>query len=196
MNIDKRTRKTREILSKTLVHLLLEKPLSEITVTELTEASDLNRATFYLHYANIYDLFQSIEDELVEQVQSWINTAYPKDSNVFHLEYDKDGTPTLPVIAEVFNFIYSNRETTAVLLRNPESKLLDRIYSQGRDTILKFLLSQENSSDKIRIEFSLDYIISGCIGIIQSWIDKGLSISPKTMSQITCDLVLNNSSKL
>ncbi|HHV42614.1 MAG TPA: TetR/AcrR family transcriptional regulator, partial [Clostridiaceae bacterium] len=156
MNIDKRTRKTREILSKTLVHLLLEKPLSEITVTELTEASDLNRATFYLHYANIYDLFQSIEDELVEQVQSWINTAYPKDSNVFHLEYDKDGTPTLPVIAEVFNFIYSNRETTAVLLRNPESKLLDRIYSQGRDTILKFLLSQENSSDKIRIEFSLD----------------------------------------
>ncbi|HHV41482.1 MAG TPA: hypothetical protein GXX72_01350, partial [Clostridiaceae bacterium] len=43
---------------------------------------------------------------------------------------------------------------------------------------------------------SLDYIISGCIGIIQSWIDKGLSISPKTMSQITCDLVLNNSSKL
>ena len=196
MNIDKRTRKTREILSKTLVHLLLEKPLSEITVTELTEASDLNRATFYLHYANIYDLFQSIEDELVEQVQSWINTDYPKDSNVFHLEYDKDGTPTLPVIAEVFNFIYSNRETTAVLLRNPESKLLDRIYSQGRDTILKFLLSQENSSDKIRIEFSLDYIISGCIGIIQSWIDKGLSISPKTMSQITCDLVLNNSSKL
>ncbi|NLK02208.1 MAG: TetR/AcrR family transcriptional regulator [Clostridiaceae bacterium] len=193
---DKRSLRTRELLTQELISLLLTKPLSEITVTELTEATDLNRATFYLHYANIYDLFQSIEDDLIEQVERWIKQSFPKGASVYYLETDVEGNPIMPILTEMFNFIYNNRDVTTVLLRNPESRLLERIYGKGRDSILNFALPQDNTINNDRDRYALDYIVSGCIGVIQSWIDNDLDLDPKTMSKITCDLLLQNRSEL
>ena len=116
---DKRSLRTRELLTQELISLLLTKPLSEITVTELTEATDLNRATFYLHYANIYDLFQSIEDDLIEQVERWIKQSFPMGASAYYLETDVEGNPIMPILTEMFNFIYNNRchNGTAAILR-------------------------------------------------------------------------------
>lgn len=189
---DKRSRRTREQLSQALIGFLLEKPLSEITVTELSDKADLNRATFYLHYGNIYDLFQSIEDDLIEQVENWISSAFPNNSSLFHIEIDKHDNLSLPVLGEVFNFIASNRDVAVVLLKDPGSRLLSRIYDGARELIIKQFLAEGDASNLKRVIYSVDYIINGCIGIIQSWINNGLDIDPETISQITCSLVLQN----
>lgn len=145
-----------------------------------------------------FNLFDQIifEDDLIEQVESWIKLSFPKGTSVFYLETDIEGNPIMPILTEMFNFIYNNRDVTVVLLRNPESRLLERIYSQGRDSILNFALPQDNAANKDRDRYALDYIVSGCIGVIQSWIDRGLDLDPKTMSKITCDLLLQNRSEL
>ena len=189
---DKRSRRTKEQLSGALIKLLLEKSLSEITVTELVKEADLNRATFYLHYENIYDLFQSIEDDLFLQVKSWIRSASPNDATIFHVEMGLDDKPYLPVLGEVFSFIVSNRDTAVVLLRNPESKLLNRIYGEGRKMIIQQMKSEGNISDPHRLTYSIDYVVNGCIGIIQSWINNGLDADPINMCKITSDLVMQN----
>ena len=194
--IDRRSRRTRELLTRSLVKLLLVKPLSKITVTELVKEADLNRATFYLHYGNIYDLFQSIEDDLFLQVKSWIRSASPDDATIFHVEIDRDDKPYLPVLEEVFNFIASNRNTASVLLRNPESKLLNRVCDEGREMIIRQVKSEQDVSDPVRLIYSIDYIVNGCIGIIQSWINNGLDADTKTMCKITCDLVMQNRADL
>ena len=50
---DRRVSKTRNAITNTLLKLMEEKPLSEITVSELTELADVNRKTFYNHYENM-----------------------------------------------------------------------------------------------------------------------------------------------
>ena len=55
---DRRVRKTRAILKQSLITLMKEKSIKHITVKELCEQSDINRGTFYLHYSDVFDLFE------------------------------------------------------------------------------------------------------------------------------------------
>ena len=121
--------------------------------------------------------------------------VFPKGASVYYLETDVEGNPIMPILTEMFNFIYNNRDVTTVLLRNPEARF-ERIYGKGRDSILNFALPQDNTINNDRDRYALDYIVSGCIGVIQSWIDNDLDLDPKTMSKITCDLLLQNRSEL
>ena len=49
---------TKKAISFTLKELLLEKPLSKITVNDITERCDINRQTFYYHFESITDLVE------------------------------------------------------------------------------------------------------------------------------------------
>ncbi len=47
---------TKRALEESLKNLLWEKPLSKITVTDITEDCGISRMTFYYHFKDIYDL--------------------------------------------------------------------------------------------------------------------------------------------
>lgn len=47
---------TKEALSNKLKALAQTKPINKITITELVEACDIKRQTFYYHFQDIYDL--------------------------------------------------------------------------------------------------------------------------------------------
>ena len=66
MKSDRRVRYTRMVLKQALLSLMLERPITRITVTEICERAEVNRATFYAHYADPYDLVARIEKELFE----------------------------------------------------------------------------------------------------------------------------------
>ena len=57
-------RLTRKRLSDALITLLMQKPVREITVRELTELANVSRGTFYFHYTDIYDLMDHVEREM------------------------------------------------------------------------------------------------------------------------------------
>ena len=48
--MDRRVRKTRLKLNESLMILIKDKNINQITVKELTDLADINRKTFYLHY--------------------------------------------------------------------------------------------------------------------------------------------------
>ena len=49
---------TKRALVQSLKNLLLEKPLSKITVTDITEDCGISRMAFYYHFKDIYDLVE------------------------------------------------------------------------------------------------------------------------------------------
>lgn len=61
---DLRVRKTRKAIDEAFMELLQKKPLDKITVRELCEKAKVSKGTFYLHYKEIYDLY----DRKVEKV--------------------------------------------------------------------------------------------------------------------------------
>ena len=69
---DRRVRKTKKQLRLALMELLVEKSAKSISVRELAERADINRGTFYIHYRDVGDLLQRLEDEMARLAGSII----------------------------------------------------------------------------------------------------------------------------
>lgn len=54
--------RSRKLINDALADLLQEKPLDKITVTDVVRRADINRGTFYAHYADIPDVIQHLVD--------------------------------------------------------------------------------------------------------------------------------------
>ncbi|MDM8301810.1 TetR/AcrR family transcriptional regulator [Collinsella tanakaei] len=67
------TEQTRANLTQAFWELCLERPIEKITVREIAERAGYNRATFYLYFRDVYDLFEQLEDEILSQVRALVD---------------------------------------------------------------------------------------------------------------------------
>ena len=70
--LDRRVRYTKMVIRESFIALLKEKPIAKITVKEICTGADINRATFYAHYADPYALLHEIEESLIHDVQQYL----------------------------------------------------------------------------------------------------------------------------
>ena len=81
---NKRKRKSREKIEKVFVELIQTKEINEITVSDICKKANLNRTTFYSNYIDIYDLADSVRDNLLSSVLS----LYPEEVKEKKHSYD------------------------------------------------------------------------------------------------------------
>jgi AcrR family transcriptional regulator len=63
---DLRVRRTRKLLQTALMELTIQKGFDSVTVKDICEQAMVNRATFYRHYVDKYDLLDQYMNELSE----------------------------------------------------------------------------------------------------------------------------------
>lgn len=79
---------TKLLLANTLKELLKHKSFSEVTVTEITKLSEVNRNTFYYHFDYIYDLLcWLLEQEAIKKVRDYNTIDDIDDAINFTLDY-------------------------------------------------------------------------------------------------------------
>lgn len=66
--MDLRTERTKRSIINAFIELRATKPIEKITVKELAEHAYINKATFYSHYKDIYDLSEQLEEEAILSV--------------------------------------------------------------------------------------------------------------------------------
>lgn len=66
--MDLRQQKTRRSIINAFLALRIEKPIEKITVRELSERAEIHKATFYLHYHDIFELSEALEQEVIDDV--------------------------------------------------------------------------------------------------------------------------------
>lgn len=66
--MDLRIIKTKKAIINAFLALRAKRPLEKITVRELCEMAMVNKSTFYSHYGDIYELSDSLENEVVMSV--------------------------------------------------------------------------------------------------------------------------------
>ena len=78
--MDRRVSKTKKAIQEAYFALLKEDRHRRITISEITRKADVDRKTFYLHYASIDDVIREFAkskvDELIERVFS---LEFPSD---------------------------------------------------------------------------------------------------------------------
>ena len=81
---DRRTRYTRQVIRETFLAMLQECSFEKVTVTALCRRADVTRATFYLHYRDVYAVLdETIADALeVAEQQSPLTDEKRRDELV------------------------------------------------------------------------------------------------------------------
>lgn len=72
--MDLRTERTKNSIRNAFLELRKQKPLEKISVKELAEHAYINKATFYTHYRDIFDLADQLENEFFDSTLK--NAAY------------------------------------------------------------------------------------------------------------------------
>lgn len=71
--MDLRKKKTLRAIREAFYEMRRQKNLEQISVTELARKAEISKATFYLHYRDIYDLSEQLQGEVIHAVLSKID---------------------------------------------------------------------------------------------------------------------------
>jgi len=181
MEQDRRTRRTKKLLTEAFINLLSEKKLNEITIKELCEKADINRGTFYLHYQDIYDLKQQIETDLHEELVDLIRPF----SNVNTLD-------SYQLFYSLF--IYTKKNETlfrAFLGPNGDISFLSNLKTLFKDYYLSALLHGHTISYTKNLEYAYDFISAGFTGLVSSWLESEHPHSVEEMARLTSRMVFD-----
>ena len=63
---NQRMRLTKLLFKNALITLLQKKTIYQISVTELCDAAELNRSTFYKYYENVRDIVTELQKETLQ----------------------------------------------------------------------------------------------------------------------------------
>ncbi|MEI6100517.1 MAG: TetR/AcrR family transcriptional regulator [Eubacteriales bacterium] len=177
---DRRNRKTKALFKSTLMELLMEMDLKDITVSLLTDRADVNRGTFYLHYKDIYDLFDQVETELLEDFTNVI-AKHKEQQEVF----------ALPAMVDTFQFIATNAEFFIAILRTKETsffaKLIEMNKPQNKDEWRKLV----GNTKEGYYEYCYTFITSGAYAMLSRWFSEGMPESPERMAELAVGMMKN-----
>ena len=122
---DRRPQKTKRALKNVLVDLLQTRDLQTISIKEITDLADISRGTFYLHFDDIFALYQSIEFDVIENITQIIQTKVPiQDED----ELDK-------IIGSIFEYLTDHIKECDALLRTDSASFLSGVFERNRPKV-------------------------------------------------------------
>ena len=184
---DRRVRKTKSQLRLALMELLVEKSAKNISVRELAERADINRGTFYIHYRDVGDLLQRLEDEMADRLADLCRSHRPEDS----------APGQFPFLRDLYRFIRDNADLCRVLLGpNGDIAYTDRICRILRDNFLFDFLSLFYPGDRQRLNSFCSFIVSGNLNLALAWLREGGQESPDEMAQLAGGIIMGGVSAL
>ena len=178
--MDRRVRKTRAQLRAGLARLMQKKNIKEITVKELVDEIDINRSTFYLHYTDIYQMLQSIEDELMEDILEAIK-EHPLDPGMKGEGYS--------FAVQLFRILSANKDICAALMGpNGDMAFVEKIEKLVEDAVLPelFTMFPQKVND---IKYAYAFCINGCVGMIKCWLTGDSDDTPEHMAYLTHTII-------
>ena len=156
---ERKAQKTKLFLEEGLLQLMKEKNIKNITVRELTERVNINRSTFYLHYLDIFDMVEKIEQKLI-------------DAFYQELERDKAERTTEEEVYHFMEqavlFLQKNRRTFLILCsENGDHSFFDRLVELVyRHAIVWICSILGEHSDARRTEHAAAFFCNGCVAML------------------------------
>ena len=181
--VDRRVRKTRAQLRAGLARLMQKKNIREITVTELVDEVDINRSTFYLHYEDIYQMLESIEQEIMEEIRLSIT------SNPIEPLTSTDKAQSF--LVHIFTYLEENREICNALLGpHGDMAFVEQTEKLVAETVFESLANQfpKTTPDLL---YTYSFCLTGLVGMLKSWLSSESPESPQYMADLTHKLFTN-----
>ncbi|AGO28618.1 TPA: TetR/AcrR family transcriptional regulator [Staphylococcus aureus] len=157
--MDKRIKKTQRTLKQTMITLLKEQHIEDITVTDICDKSDIVRRTFYAHFNDKYDLVERI---MSDYISDFVEICHFKEQINFKLGNIK-----------WFEYLYNNKDIFSVLFKSSISALFSKkletvIYKQLENKIAKSVINEGISKSTL-----LCFLTSAVLGVMVNFALNG-----------------------
>lgn len=151
--MDLRTERTKRSIINAFIDLRAKKPLEKITVKELAELAYINKATFYSHYQDIYDLSEQLEEEAIRNILNNI----PHPESIIN-------NPKVCFL-ELNNALTSQNSLTKILFADSRAAILSTRIEQGIKQ--RVFETYPEYKDNVKWNIILSFIIQGGFRSIQ-----------------------------
>ncbi len=159
MKTDARVRYTRRVIKESLLRLLEDRPVNRITVKEVCEAAQINRATFYAHFTDCFDVLNQMENDLLADFERSLSFASVVD--------------VVDMIERIYAMIDQNAEVCRVLIfQNKDSSLTAKMIAMAHDKTIvcwKEQLTRATESDR---EMLFTCLSNGLLNVILTGYSK------------------------
>ena len=168
--MDRRVKYTKNIIKECLIELLQSKDLNKITVSELCEKADINRATFYRYYIDIFDLLEKMEQELIDHLKEMLP--------------DYQDYSMKDVIEEYLKVLLENKKLVKIIFSNRKSIVFLNDF---------FVFVYENCKEKWFLNVDIDendknlvsiFCFNGTLGVVNYWIQNDFEESVESISTL------------
>jgi AcrR family transcriptional regulator len=157
---DMRWQRTERHIMQAFSDQLDQRPLNKISVTQLAEEAEINKATFYLHYADIYELAiayaRTCADEVVDDIEH--PEAFFSDPGLFTHEF-------MAALDGEEHF----KNGKAFVDNGLSSVFADRLATR----IYEVLGSQEPPESPEQSEMFLVFLVHGLMGLLPHYLEEG-----------------------
>ena len=169
---DRRVRYTKKVIKETFMELLEKKPINKITVTELCSQCEINRATFYRYYDDVYDLMEKLKSQYVSELKEAISIS-------------KDDYTISGFTSEILEVILMNKELSRILfsLKSGKDFLNDVLDIAHQKCVDKWNRYGKNVPQE-QVGYISTFITTGTIGILNEWIQNDFKESPLEIANL------------
>jgi AcrR family transcriptional regulator len=177
--LDRRARRTRDVLGEALVSLMHEKPFHDITVQQVLDRAEVARSTFYSHYSDKDDLFFSDVDEFFEGAAR-------------SLTLQNEASHRVAPVRELFAHVGQVKKFYAALVASGKAHDVTNLgighFARGIEERLQKLQPGEAVPPALRR--AVAHALAGALfSLLTWWVNCGAPNSPEQMDAIYHKLV-------
>lgn len=180
-----RTERAREAVISATISLVSEKPVSEISITEIADAAGVSRPVIYNQFGDAPNLVACAALDLMQQAFVYIDECLADAPN---------DESRLQLIMSIFvNFVHEHRTFCRNAMRGPSSAAI----TESVVNLLTNLMANGIVGKRMRAlpnngEDSLHAISAGVIWLLTLWLDSDFTgeNAPERMAQRFTDTIL------
>lgn len=173
---DRRSQRTRHLLSEALVELIKEKDYSTITVSDIIERANIGRSTFYSHYRDKDNLFVGELDRVIDLLSQRIP--------------GQEEFPFFPSLG-LFTHVGEEYELYKALVWSPGIDLLIKHLQKSLSQRIEQGLQKSGQQSEISNPVLATFIAGSFLALLKWWLENKMTYSPQEMDKIFKKLTLS-----
>lgn len=183
---DLRIQRTRKSLNQALLTLMEKKSLPAITIQELADEAMINRATFYLHYYDKYELLEEcVKDNLDAIMLKHLTPVKHIQEGIIYQDVFQ------AIVTDILTSIEHNERFFQIMFESNSDKLIkDYVIKVVHEKFLPQLgdMLKEIQNENYK-NIAIHLVVSAILGVVTWWITSDKRESPEEIAKIVVDVV-------
>lgn len=171
---DARVQRTRALLGRALIELIVEKPINDVTVQDVIDRAGVGRSTFYLHFRDKGDLLMSQLEMFLEMMSTVLSAR-------------KERSQRVAPVAEMFAHIGNENKLYRVLSDSGHLmeffELAEGYFTRG----IEQRLTESGRLAKLprrELTARASALAGSLLALLRWWLDRGEKETPQAMDEM------------